>query len=260
MACLTRHTRRPGRRLAPGGTTVTVAPMRLMHGRWNKWLRVFAVAVVGATGCAGSRAGGRAPVLHVYLARHGQTDWNAARRLQGWSDTVLNDTGRTQAHELAARLHGVPLDRVYCSTLRRARETAEIAHGTTPIDSLVGLREQRVGRFEGASLADSLVAKEFDRRSHDPDDALDGGESDNQFFARVRDTFTQIVAQHRSGSILIVGHGGTNRMILRAALGLTREQAETVHQANDEVYMLEIAPAGPPRLWKAIGVKNLGDL
>ena len=212
------------------------------------------------TGCAGSRAGGSPPVLRIYLARHGQTDWNAARRLQGWSDTVLNEAGRNQARELAARLQEVPLDRVYCSTLRRCRETAEIAHGAATIDSLVGLREQRVGRFEGASLADSLVAKEFDRRSHDPDDSLDGGESENQFFTRVGATFAQILAQHHSGSILIVGHGGTNRMIVRLALGLTREQAETVRQANDEVYLLEIAPGVPPRLWKAIGVKNLGDL
>ncbi len=173
---------------------------------------------------------------------------------------MLNETGRTQARELAARLRDVPLDGVYCSTLRRCRETAELAHGNTPIDSLVGLREQRIGRFEGVSLADSVIAKEFDRRSKDPDDALDGGESENQFFARVRTTFDQIVAQHGSGTILVVGHGGTNRMILRSVLGLTRQQAETVRQANDEVYLLEIAPPAPPRLWKAVGVKNLGDL
>ncbi|MEK7330851.1 MAG: histidine phosphatase family protein, partial [Candidatus Eisenbacteria bacterium] len=87
----------------------------------------------------GARAADLAPAtgtLRIYLARHGQTDWNAERRMQGSIDTHLNATGREQAAKLAARIKGLALDRVYCSRLSRSRETAEIAHGSVPIDSL----------------------------------------------------------------------------------------------------------------------------
>ena len=70
-----------------------------------------------------------AGTLRIYLARHGETDWNAARRLQGRTDTALNSTGRQQAAKLAEHLKGVRLDAIYCSTLSRSRETAEIVRG-----------------------------------------------------------------------------------------------------------------------------------
>ena len=220
-----------------------------------------ALALLGA-GCAGTARHDAAPVLRIYVARHGQTDWNLERRLQGWTDTHLNDTGRKQAQLLAERMQGVPLVHVYSSPLSRSRETAEIVHAPAPLESLDGLREQRLGKFEGLRLnADSLGAREFQRRSQDPDDALDGGESENQFLARVAATIQSIVARHRAGgTILIVGHGGTNQMILRTLMGLTRDQGEAVKQANDELYLIEIAPGQPPRLWKAIGTGNLADL
>lgn len=214
------------------------------------------------TGCAGTARRDAPPVLRIYVARHGQTDWNLERRLQGGTDTHLNDTGRSQAQLLAERMQGVPLVHVYSSSLSRSRETAEIAHAQAPLESLDGLREQRIGKFEGLRLnVDSLGAREFQSRSQDPDDALDGGESENQFFARVADTMRSVMARHASGgTILIVGHGGTNQMILRTLMGLTRDQAEAVKQANDELYLIEIVPDHPARLWKAIGNGNLADL
>lgn len=213
-------------------------------------------ALVAATGC-----GSPPPVLHLYLARHGQTDWNAERRLQGQSDRSLNETGRAQAERLGERMRGVPLEHVYSSTLKRSRETAEIARGKAPLASVQGLCEQSIGKFEGLRLGvDSIATAEFERRQRDPDDGLDGGESENHFFARVRDTIREIVAQHSRGAILVVGHGGTNQMILRALLDLSPAQADSIRQANDEVYKLEIAPDAPPRLWKAMGPGKLGEL
>jgi broad specificity phosphatase PhoE len=206
-------------------------------------------------------ANGPPPVLHLYVARHGQTDWNAERRLQGQTDRTLNDTGRAQAARLAERLRGVPLARVYSSTLARSRETAEIARGGAPLESLQGLAEQALGKFEGLRLGvDSSATAEFERRSRNPDDGLDGGESDNAFYERVRATAERIVERHRSGAVLVVGHGGTNRMLLRALLGLSAAQADSIRQANDEVYKLEIVPGRPPVLWKAIGAGKLGEL
>ena len=201
-------------------------------------------------------------VLRIYLARHGQTAWNAERRLQGWTDTHLDSTGRAQAAKLAERLRGVHFDHVYCSTLSRSRETAAILHGTAPIDTLAGLREQSLGKFEGLRTAgsDSVAIAEYRRRTADPDDMLDGSESMNLHLARVRTTIDDIRKKHRSGNILIVGHGGTNKLILRVLLGLTPEQTAEINQANDELYLIELAEGSPPRLWKLIAETNLKEL
>jgi len=202
-------------------------------------------------------------VLRIYLARHGQTDWNAQRRLQGWTDIELNETGRAQARSLAARIDGAPIDRIFCSGLRRSRETAEIVSGgRLPIEALPALNEQKLGKFEGAYIdgRDPQVAAEYERRSANPEDSLDTGESRTAHHARVRGAVEEIVHRHPTGTILIVGHGGTNSGILAALLGLSQAQASEIRQSNDELYLVEIAGGRPPRIWKEIPPDHLGDL
>jgi len=200
--------------------------------------------------------------LRIYLARHGETEWNAERRLQGRTDIPLNSTGRQQAAKLAERLKGVRLDAVYSSTLNRSVETATIVRGGAPVKSLAGLNERNHGKFEGTKVdgSDPAAEQEWRRRRRDPDDELDGGESLNQFYERVRATFETIRNQHSSGAFLIVGHSLTNQMILRALLGLTMQKATSIRQSNDELYLIELDAGNPPRLWKLITKDNLGDL
>jgi broad specificity phosphatase PhoE len=184
-------------------------------------------------------------VLRVYLARHGETEWNRDRRLQGSADIPLNDTGRRQAAALADRLVGVQLDAVYSSELRRSRDTAAIVHGAAPLVALGGLNERRLGAFEG-----QISSAEYERRRQDPDDTLDGGESLSQFFARIHATLESLMRHHQSGAILIVGHGGTNQMIVRALFGLSAERAAKFNQANDELYLCEFVSGTARRFWK----------
>ena len=201
-------------------------------------------------------------VLRIYVARHGQTDWNVARRLQGATDVPLNETGRRQAAELADRLAGVPLDRIYSSALQRSRQTADAFQGRAPIEALAGLNEQSLGAFEGLYRdgRDPQRQAEYERRSEDPDDRLDGGESAKQHFARVQAAVQAIRSRHAAGAVLIVGHSGTNAMVVSALLGLTVEQASTIDQANDELYMVEVRPAQRPVLWKMIPPDRLKEL
>ena len=87
----------------------------------------------------------------ILLVRHGETDWNLQRRVQGHSDTPLNDNGRAQALALADTLDDVELDAVYASDLARAFETARIVaerRGLT-VTSVPGLRERNFGTWEG---------------------------------------------------------------------------------------------------------------
>jgi len=200
------------------------------------------------------------PVLRIYLARHGQTDWNVEKRTQGGTDIPLNTVGRQQAEALKTRLAGVKLDAVYSSALGRSRETAEIAHGEVPITRLPGLNERNFGRFEGLLTTDPVTGPEFERRQWTPGDSLDGGESLNAFRERVRAAIDTVRKQHASGPVLIVGHLYTNRMILSLILGLTVEQMRSIDQANDELYMIELESGAPPHLWKLITQANLPDL
>jgi probable phosphoglycerate mutase len=220
-----------------------------------KWQKILLLLLVGAS----HAVSGQSPsVLRIYLARHGQTDWNADHRLQGATDTVLNGAGREQAAKLAERLRGLKMDAVYSSTLRRSLETANTVRGPVPLEALAGLNERRLGMFEGRRVdaTDPLAAREYARRSQEPDDTLDGGESLTQFFDRVRATVMAIRSQRPSGTILIVGHGGTNQMIVRALLGLSAQRAQSFEQANDDLYAIDLGPGSPARLWKWIELRS----
>jgi broad specificity phosphatase PhoE len=134
--------------------------------------------------------------------------------------------------------------------------------GRAPLEALAGLNEQSLGAFEGLYLdgREPQREAEFERRRADPEDRLDGGESGNQHFTRVQAAVQTIRDRHPRGSVLIVGHGGTNVKVLRALLDLTAEQASRVQQANDELYMVEIRPPGPRMLWKLIPPDRLKEL
>jgi len=224
---------------------------------------VLALAPPGAARGAPAAAthAAAAPVLRIYLARHGQTDWNAQRRLQGATDTHLNAAGRAQAETLAVRLAGVKFDAVYSSRLARTRETAAIVHGRVPIDSLADLDERNLGKFQGFVLdSDSVATAEYSRRITALGDSLDGGETLEHQLARVTRALDGIRRRHASGSVLVVAHGLTNQLVLKALLGLTWDQANAIVQANDELYLIELGGGAKPRLWKWIGPENLKDL
>jgi len=198
--------------------------------------------------------------LRIYLARHGQTQWNVEGRTQGGRDIPLNDTGRQQAQRLKERLANVAFDAVYSSSLSRSRETADIIHGNVPVTAVPELGERRFGKFEGQLTSDPVLGPEFQKRMWVPDDELEGGESLNMLRGRVRTAIDRIRKDHPAGSILIVGHSYTNRMVLSVLLGLTIEQMQSFDQSNDELYSIELDAGSPPRLWKLITNANLKDL
>jgi broad specificity phosphatase PhoE len=195
--------------------------------------------------------------LRLYIARHGETDWNVQHKLQGMTDIPLNENGRKQAAALAESLKGVHLDAIYSSTLSRSRDTAQTVAGKTmTVKSLDGLRERNYGHFQGGSDANP----EYVKRMNVWDDRLDDGESLNQLLARAKESLAQIRREHPAGNVLVVAHRITNQMLLRALLDVTPEQAVKITQDNDEVYLVELDPGAKPRLWKLIREKNLGDL
>ena len=162
----------------------------------------------------------------LLLARHGETDWNRARRWQGHADRPLTDRGRAQAAALAERLADIALDAVYSSDLRRARDTAEAVAAIQGVDvvELAELREVNVGSWEGltrdeaeARLPDGL------RRWRAGGTGWDDGETYAEMSRRVLAAVERIATDHEGGRVLIVSHGGPIRAIHGAALGLDVE-------------------------------------
>lgn len=232
---------------------------RLGHIAGLASILVLLLAVSAPIGA--QRQSARQPsTLRIYLARHGQTDWNLEGRTQGGKDIPLNATGRQQAEALEKRLAGIQFEAVYMSGLSRSRETAEVVHGQAPLISLPALGERRFGKFEGQLISDPVAGPEFQKRMWTPDDSLDGGESLNALRERVRSALDAIQKQHSSGSVLVVGHSYMNRMLLSIVFGLTIDQMRSFDQANDELYLIELQPGASPHLWKLVTESNLADL
>ncbi len=159
----------------------------------------------------------------VYLARHGESDWNAEGRWQGNADRPLTDRGRRQAEELAGRLASVPLDAVYSSDLRRARDTAEaVAAGQgLEVQALPALREVDVGSWSGLSRPE--VEERFPEafsRWRDGGQGWEDGETYERMTERVVAAVLEIAAAHPDGAVLVVAHGGPIRALHAVALGL----------------------------------------
>jgi broad specificity phosphatase PhoE len=151
--------------------------------------------------------------MKLLLARHGQTEWNAAARFQGHTDIGLSERGRAQAHALGRALRGRPVTAAYVSPMRRAIETAEIALADagilwTPIEEL---RELSLGQWEGCTV------DEIRQRDGDPYAAwlrapLDNPPPDAEPLPVVRDrvltAVERIAAAHGDGEALVIAHGG----------------------------------------------------
>ena len=193
----------------------------------------------------------------LLLARHGETDWNRARRWQGHADRPLTDLGRAQAAALGDRLADIALDAVYSSDLRRARETAEavaLPHGLDVIE-LPELREVDVGSWEGLTRdeAESRFPDGF-RRWLAGGTGWEDGETYAEMSRRVLAVVERIASDHEGGRILIVSHGGPIRAIHGAALGMDVEAYRRIRPVEpnarlsavwvEDGRLTELCPAG----------------
>jgi broad specificity phosphatase PhoE len=159
-------------------------------------------------------------VTTVYLARHGESDWNAANRFQGHSDRPLTELGREQAHALAALVATEELDGIYSSPLERALETARIVAARTGLGVTTrdGLREVDTGSWSGLSRAE--VKERFPEgfeRWISGGAGWDDGESYEEMGERVLAAIREIAVAHPDGRVLVVSHGGPIRAIQAAA-------------------------------------------
>lgn len=160
--------------------------------------------------------------MELHLFRHGQTDWNAERRAQGQSESMLTELGREQARELGQRISHIEFDQLYCSSSVRTRETAELAFSHRPAlhdaaTYLDSLREIHLGPWEGQLYAD-IQAQDPDSFAHFWEAphlfAVPGAESFDQLQARAMTTISELAARHAGERVALVSHGA----LIKAAL------------------------------------------
>lgn len=180
----------------------------------------------------------------VVLARHGQTEWNAAGRRQGQLDSPLTALGRTQAEATADAVVVLPIDAVFSSPLGRALDTATVAGRRLglPVTVLPELAEVHHGEVAGLTREqiDARFPGAMTARAHDLYRwTFPGGESYADA-ARRAEAALSVVADSGSRTPLLVSHEMIGRMLARALLHAAAETALTWRQPNDT--LLHVTP------------------
>ena len=157
----------------------------------------------------------------LYIIRHGKTDWNVRHKIQGWTDTHLNDKGKEMASAAAEKYKDIHFDVCYCSPLQRARETAELflKGRNIPIYFDDRLKEFGFGIYEGTENSFSIPGcpvNEFFFHPESYNEPVEGGESLDELFERTGSFLKEIALPlvKEGKDVLIVGHGAMNSCIV----------------------------------------------
>lgn len=185
---------------------------------------------------------------HIVAVRHGETDWNREKRMQGWAPVPLNGTGREQAAATGRWLaEEYEFDRVRSSDLLRARETAEILCESVDAEPAFepAWRERGMGVYQGLTLSDiESRFPEFglDEAAYRATEAVpEGGESLREVEERAIEGFESLA--DIKGTTLLVTHGGPLCMLLGHARGQPLPTALSEHHL-DNCGVTEFATGG----------------
>lgn len=190
----------------------------------------------------------------VFLVRHGATVLSAEDRFAGAVDVPLSDEGRAQARALGARIVSEPLAAAYASPMVRAVETARLIAAGRGIEPRVepDIREIGHGRWEEKTRDEVKAAwpDEYARWSLDPFTfAPAGGETGLAVLARALPAFLGIVARHPGGTVLVVSHKATIRLLIGHFLGVELHgYRDKLEQSPCGLNILEVKEGGEARV------------
>ncbi|MGL6173468.1 MAG: histidine phosphatase family protein [Cellulosilyticaceae bacterium] len=168
----------------------------------------------------------------IYLTRHGQTEWNIEKRLQGRGNSPLTGEGIARAKELAKRIAELPIDVIYTSPIERALHTAHILNGESKrtIKTHEGLMEMSFGEYEGRCTDEVMKENpEWDINRimcGDLELCAPNGEDLASVRERAQEAMNEIIAENKGKTLLVVTHGVT----LKALMYYFRDQ-----EVNTEV-------------------------
>lgn len=156
----------------------------------------------------------------IYLTRHGETEWNIEKRLQGRGDSPLTENGIQRAKELRDRIKNIDIDVIYSSPIKRALNTANILRGNKNIDIVTDdrLMEMCFGDYEGKKI--DIIQKEnpnWDIKlimQGNVEICAPNGENLKEVRERISKLMNKIIAENMGKSILIVTHGITLKALM----------------------------------------------
>ncbi len=185
----------------------------------------------------------------LIIVRHGETDHNVNKIIQGHLDIDLNARGKDQARLVAEKLKDEPIQVIFSSDLKRAAQTAqEIAEKLKlPVIKTPLLRERSFGKLQGVSFLEiSRYFPQYDKMSqfsfseadfiHSPNEH--NVETDESIMRRLSE-FKALLKAHKGKTILIVTHGGLIRMLFRYLLGFSIAEVSSMHVHNTQSIVIE---------------------
>lgn len=147
----------------------------------------------------------------LYIVRHGETNWNFKKLIQGQEDIPLNELGVKQALEVSNKLKDISIDLIVCSPLIRARKTAEIINDRNiPVIYKDDLMERNFGNIGGKSID---VFDNYDFWNYEKNESSENVESIQDFFKRIYKVLDEIKLKYKDKDVLIVAHAGVGRII-----------------------------------------------
>jgi len=157
----------------------------------------------------------------LYLARHGQTQWNKVGRFQGQLDSKLTQVGQQQSEQLALQLTNQKIDLIVSSTLGRAIDSALICQQVlnSPMEQLAELMERDLGLWQGQYITGIKVNQHYDEILHQFTALTPPtGESAINCGSRIYHALKTLAKNHLDKNLLVIFHGEALRCLL-ATLG-----------------------------------------
>jgi len=186
----------------------------------------------------------------LFMVRHGETTLSSEFRYVGHMDVDITEHGVAQMHKLKNRFNDEHLNAIYCSDLIRSNKGADIiarCHDITPI-ACEEFREINLGIWEGLTR-EEIIEKYPDeyryRLENLAHSGIKGGESFRDLQIRVMKKLTSILSELKGKNILLVAHGGVNRVILFDVLKLDLQLLPRVDQAYGCVNIIDYYKDGP---------------
>ncbi len=179
----------------------------------------------------------------VILVRHGETDWNKEKRIQGGlSNTPLNDLGCKQAEKLALRLRQDDIRAVYSSPLDRSLDTARAIARYHRLEVSIepSLREIEAGELEGVTTSDMSRRLSELLTQHGVATRLPGGESLAEVQRRSWDAVRRLSRQHPDGVIVLVSHYFVILAVVCSLLGLPLPRIRRLRLSNGSISIISL--------------------
>ena len=179
--------------------------------------------------------------MKIYYVRHGQTDFNLMKKMQGGgTEKDLNEAGINQAQETKKNLENIKFDVILCSPMNRAKQTAQIIDNgrNLPIITDERIRERKLGEYEGHIVTDEIEKRIW---NYDLNYNIPNGENLHDFEKRIIEFLKEAKQKYNEKTVLIVAHGGVAKVVKAYLSGMPESKdLSEIRIENCEIIEAEI--------------------